>query len=252
MKSKLTSVFLILVLLLSIFPATLAKNDFSLLSFWNNGSTSEKVIKGESAKFNVFVAMTEPVAVSTLMYKSGSNQVLTTWINYNNWEKQINEEFTIDTTNPKYAAGDYNIVTKVTDVAGKSESITLKLTVEPKPVEPVPCQDTDKDGVCNDEDNCAATPNPNQLNIDGDGWGNACDTDDDNDGIIDEFDACPQEAGSKENSGCPGDVINQAPKIVSVKNNYLVQEMGTLSFGISIQDEQTNTLILKTDKKMLG
>ena len=252
MKSKLTSVFLILVLLLSIFPATLAKNDFSLLSFWNNGSTSEKVIKGESAKFNVFVAMTEPVAVSTLMYKSGSNQVLTTWINYNNWEKQINEEFTIDTTNPKYAAGDYNIVTKVTDVAGKSESITLKLTVEPKPVEPVPCQDTDKDGVCNDEDNCAATPNPNQLNIDGDGWGNACDTDDDNDGIIDEFDACPQEAGSKENSGCPGDVINQAPKIVSVKNNYLVQEMGTLSFCISIQDEQTNTLILKTDKKMLG
>lgn len=253
MKTKLTSVFLILVLLLSIFPATaLAKNNFSLLSFWNNGSTSEKVIKGESAKFNVFVAMTESVAVSTLMYKSGSSQVLTTWINYNSWNKQINEEFTIDTTNPKYAAGDYNIVTKVTDAAGKSESITLKLTIEPKPVEPVPCQDADKDGVCNDEDNCAATPNPNQLNIDGDGWGNACDTDDDNDGIIDEFDACPQEAGSKENSGCPGEVINQAPKIVSVKNNYLVQEMGTLSFDISIQDEQTNTLTLKTDQKMLG
>ncbi len=253
MKSKLTSVFLILVLLLSIFPAAaLAKNNFSLLSFWNNGSTSEKVIKGESAKFNVFVAMTESVAVSTLMYKSGSSQVLTTWINYNNWKKQINEEFTIDTTNPKYAAGDYSIVTKVTDAAGKSESITLKLTIEPKPVEPVPCQDTDKDGVCNDEDNCFNTPNPEQLNIDGDGWGNACDTDDDNDGIIDEFDACPQEAGSKENSGCPGEVINQAPKIVSVKNNYLVQEMGTLSFDISIQDEQTNTLTLKTDQKMLG
>ncbi len=252
-STKITSVFLILVLLLSIFPAAaLAKNNFSMLSFWNNGSTTEKVIKGESAKFNIFVAMTEPVDITTLMYKSGSSQVLTTWINYNDWEKQVNEEFTIDSTNPKYAAGDYNIVTKVTDASGKSESITLKLTIEPKPVEPTPCQDADDDGVCNDQDNCYNTPNPDQLNIDGDGWGNACDSDDDNDGIIDEFDACPQEAGSKANSGCPGEVINQAPKIVSVKNNYLVKEMETLSFDILIQDKQTNTLTLTTDKKMVG
>ncbi|MEO1574668.1 MAG: hypothetical protein AAFU65_06870 [Pseudomonadota bacterium] len=37
--------------------------------------------------------------------------------------------------------------------------------------------DTDGDGFFDDVDNCTLIPNPNQLDADGDGYGNACDTD---------------------------------------------------------------------------
>ncbi len=52
-------------------------------------------------------------------------------------------------------------------------------------------QDTDGDGVTDVNDNCPATPNgvaqDNQLNTDGDSQGDACDSDDDNDGLSDSY-----------------------------------------------------------------
>jgi hypothetical protein len=36
-------------------------------------------------------------------------------------------------------------------------------------------RDTDGDGVLNEDDNCPAVPNPNQVDSDGDGFGDACD-----------------------------------------------------------------------------
>jgi Bacterial TSP3 repeat/Thrombospondin type 3 repeat len=45
--------------------------------------------------------------------------------------------------------------------------------------------DTDTDGWANTVDNCPTMPNPDQLNTDGDTLGNACDSDDDNDGFSD-------------------------------------------------------------------
>ena len=47
--------------------------------------------------------------------------------------------------------------------------------------------DTDGDGVRDGPDNCRFAANPGQLDPDGDGAGNVCDLDDDNDGMPDDF-----------------------------------------------------------------
>jgi hypothetical protein len=60
-------------------------------------------------------------------------------------------------------------------------------------------RDTDFDRACNPgatsslcagSDNCIGTYNPDQLNFDGDAEGDACDADDDGDGVPDLSDAC--------------------------------------------------------------
>ncbi|MCD6570397.1 MAG: thrombospondin type 3 repeat-containing protein [Deltaproteobacteria bacterium] len=48
--------------------------------------------------------------------------------------------------------------------------------------------DTDNDGAPNNADNCPNTYNPDQADNDGDGMGDVCDPDDDNDGIDDDGD----------------------------------------------------------------
>jgi len=45
--------------------------------------------------------------------------------------------------------------------------------------------DSDSDGFLDGDDNCASFPNADQLNSDSDSDGNACDADDDNDGLTD-------------------------------------------------------------------
>jgi len=51
--------------------------------------------------------------------------------------------------------------------------------------------DGDGDGVVDEEDNCPLIANPDQLDTDNGGQGDACDTDDDGDSVLDGADNCP-------------------------------------------------------------
>jgi uncharacterized repeat protein (TIGR01451 family) len=48
--------------------------------------------------------------------------------------------------------------------------------------------DSDGDGVCNEDDNCTLLSNPDQQDTDGDNFGNRCDADLDNSGLVNSLD----------------------------------------------------------------
>ena len=63
--------------------------------------------------------------------------------------------------------------------------------------------DLDNDGVPEADDNCPGTFNPTQANYDEDLLGDACDLDDDNDGVDDALDAYPFDASRQEPDSVP-------------------------------------------------
>ena len=72
-------------------------------------------------------------------------------------------------------------------------------------------EDTDFDGVGDNSDNCVSVANSDQLDNDGDASGDACDSDDDNDGLNDDLDAFPFDASEQVDTDSDGIGNNADP-----------------------------------------
>lgn len=91
--------------------------------------------------------------------------------------------------------------------------------------------DLDGDGTVDSQDNCPNIANPNQLDTDSDGLGNACDGDDDGDGKFDEDDNCPLVAnpGQLDSDGDGvGNACDGAPTDAGVDPEV---DAGTVDYG---------------------
>ncbi|MBP7147527.1 MAG: thrombospondin type 3 repeat-containing protein [Acidobacteria bacterium] len=100
------------------------------------------------------------------------------------------------------------------------------------------CTDTDADGygdpgfaasTCS-FDNCPAVANPSQQDTDRDGSGNSCDTDDDNDGLLDANDNCPL-AANVDQADQDGDGSGDACDPCTDADGDTWGAAGTPSFG---------------------
>lgn len=64
--------------------------------------------------------------------------------------------------------------------------------------------DADGDGIGADSDNCPDEANAEQIDTDSDGTGNVCDSDDDNDGVVDSSDAFPNDPSEDTDTDSDG------------------------------------------------
>jgi aminopeptidase N len=103
------------------------------------------------------------------------------------WNDLPDQTFVLETTEP--------LTGLVLDAAGW----ILKDSVGP-----LSLVDLDSDGVPDTHDNCTATPNSPQLDFDSDGFGDACDSDDDDDLLVDALDCAPTDP----EQGVPGEVVS--------------------------------------------
>ena len=78
--------------------------------------------------------------------------------------------------------------------------------------------DSDGDGTPDSTDNCPQLSNPTQANFDGDFYGDACDPDDDNDGVGDSVDAFPFDQSESSDSDSDGFGDNAADNCPFVWN----------------------------------
>ena len=131
----------------------------------------------------------------TSNYDSDSNTdkyLLTPWVYFGGSEGWLYEDFN--------SASLYKVnVTAKVDFQGttlnfSASSTTFGYGLTGNPIYIGLSPDGDEDGVDDVSDNCPAISNPDQIDTDGDDIGNLCDTDDDNDTVLDGDDAFPLDA----------------------------------------------------------
>jgi hypothetical protein len=109
-----------------------------------------------------------------------------------------------------------------TDGDGVSDGTEVLLGTNPLDVYSYPPpSDVDGDGIQDASDNCVDTPNPTQSDLDGNGWGDACD-DMDGDGLKDNVDPWPFDPqNDADGDGIPADPLgickNVCPTCTTLK-----------------------------------
>ncbi|MBF0142970.1 MAG: tandem-95 repeat protein [Magnetococcales bacterium] len=99
-------------------------------------------------------------------------------------------------TSVSTASGTDSFTYAVGDGAAISDTETVTITFR--------VVDSDDDGVADAADNCLMVENPGQTDTDGDRLGNACDGDDDGDGVLDPVDAVPLDKTESRDSDQDG------------------------------------------------
>ncbi len=89
--------------------------------------------------------------------------------------------------------------------------------------------DNDADGIADVTDNCYRFTNPDQLDSDGDGLGNACDGDDDGDGVDDEVDAFPLDPTKSTDGDMTTTVGSTVPGLAPT-----LPTTGSFSIGVAV------------------